>query len=305
MADFKVFVLGCGSAKPSVRHLPSCQAIEYRGKLMLVDCGEGAQLSICRQHLNFSRLTDVFISHLHGDHLLGLPGLLSTLSLHGKGGKVRVHIFETGARLMHEILSTVGHETCFEIEYDILDPNGTHVIYEDNALTVKSFPLYHSVPCVGFRFDEKPKPRHLRGDMAKFLEIPVRELAGIKAGADFVRADGTVFTNDRLTTPADPSASYAYCSDTMFNPAVAESVRGVDLLYHEATYGDELAVKGAERGHSTASEAAEIARLAGAKRLLIGHYSSRYNDTDELLQQARAVFPDTIAATEGMKIDLN
>ena len=305
MADFKVFVLGCGSAKPSVRHLPSCQAIEYRGKLMLVDCGEGAQLSICRQHLNFSRLTDVFISHLRGDHLLGLPGLLSTLSLHGKGGKVRVHIFEKGARLMHEILSTVGHETSFEIEYDILDPNGTHVIYEDNALTVKSFPLYHSVPCVGFRFDEQPKPRHLRGDMAKFLEIPVRELAGIKAGADFVRADGTVFTNDRLTTPADPSASYAYCSDTMFNPAVAESVRGVDLLYHEATYGDELAVKGAERGHSTASEAAEIARLAGAKRLLIGHYSSRYNDTDELLQQARAVFPDTIAATEGMKIDLN
>lgn len=305
MADFKVFVLGCGSAKPSVRHLPSCQAIEYRGKLMLVDCGEGAQLSICRQHLNFSRLTDVFISHLHGDHLLGLPGLLSTLSLHGKGGKVRVHIFEKGARLMHEILSTVGHETSFEIEYDILDPNGTHVIYEDNALTVKSFPLYHSVPCVGFRFDEKPKPRHLRGDMAKFLEIPVRELTGIKAGADFVRADGTVFTNDRLTTPADPSASYAYCSDTMFNPAVAESVRGVDLLYHEATYGDELAVKGDERGHSTASEAAEIARLAGAKRLLIGHYSSRYNDTVELLQQARAVFPDTIAATEGMKIDLN
>lgn len=305
MADFKVFVLGCGSAKPSVRHLPSCQAIEYRGKLMLVDCGEGAQLSICRQHLNFSRLTDVFISHLHGDHLLGLPGLLSTLSLHGKGGKVRVHIFERGARLMHEILSTVGHETSFEIEYDILDPNGTHIIYEDNALTVKSFPLYHSVPCVGFRFDEKPKPRHLRGDMAKFLEIPVRELAGIKAGADFVRADGTVFTNDRLTTPADPSASYAYCSDTMFNPAVAESVRGVDLLYHEATYGAELAVKGAERGHSTASEAAEIARLAGAKRLLIGHYSSRYNDTDELLQQARAIFPDTIAATEGMKIDLN
>ena len=305
MADFKVFVLGCGSAKPSVRHLPSCQAIEYRGKLMLIDCGEGAQLSICRQHLNFSRLTDVFISHLHGDHLLGLPGLLSTLSLHSKGGKVRVHIFEKGARLMHEILSTVGHETSFEIEYDILDPNGTHVIYEDNALTVKSFPLYHSVPCVGFRFDEKPKPRHLRGDMAKFLEIPVRELAGIKAGADFVRADGTVFTNDRLTTPADPSASYAYCSDTMFNPAVAESVRGVDLLYHEATYGDELAVKGDERGHSTASEAAEIARLAGAKRLLIGHYSSRYNDTVELLQQARAVFPDTIAATEGMKIDLN
>ncbi|MDD6723159.1 MAG: ribonuclease Z [Bacteroidales bacterium] len=305
MADFKLYILGCGSAKPSTRHLPSCQAIEYRGKLMLVDCGEGAQLSLCRQHLNFARLTDVFISHLHGDHLLGLPGLLSTLSLHSKGGKVRVHIFEKGARMLHDIMSTVGHETSFEIEYDILDPHGTHVIYEDNALTVTSFPLYHSIPCVGFRFDEKPKPRHLRGDMAKFLNIPVRELAAIKAGDDFVRDDGTVFTNDRLTTPADHSASYAYCSDTMFNPAVAESVRGVDLLYHEATYGDEQAAKAAGRGHSTAGEAARIAQLAEAKRLLIGHYSSRYTDTAELLQQARAIFPDTDAANEGMTIDLS
>lgn len=290
---------------PTMRHLPSCQAIEYRGKLMLIDCGEGAQLSICRQHLNFARLTDVFISHLHGDHMLGLPGLLSTLSLHSKGGKVRVHIFEKGARLLSEILATVGHETSFEIEYDILNPKGTHIIYEDNALTVTSFPLYHSVPCVGFRFDEKPKPRHLRGDMAKFLEIPVRQLAAIKAGADFVRADGMVFTNDRLTTPATPSASYAYCSDTMFNPAVAEAVRGVDLLYHETTYGNELAVNAKSRGHATTGEAAHIARLAEVKRLMIGHYSSRYNNTDELLQQAREIFPNTIAANEGTTIELS
>ncbi len=305
MSDFKLYILGCGSATPSSRHLPSCQALEYRGRLMLIDCGEGAQLSLRRQHLKFSRLTDVFISHLHGDHLLGLPGLLSTLALHEKGGSVRIHIFEKGARLIQQIMNTVCHETTFSIEYDILRPDETRVIYEDNGMTVTAFPLYHRVPCVGFRFDEKPKPRHLRGDMVRYLDIPVRELPLIKEGADFVRADGMVFPNSRLTTPADPSVSYAYCSDTMFSTAVARSVQGVDLLYHEATYGSDLAAVAAERGHSTAAQAAETARLAEARRLLIGHYSARYDDTEGLLRQAWEIFPDTDAAYEGMVVDLN
>lgn len=305
MSDFRLYILGCGSATPSSRHLPSCQALEHRGRLMLIDCGEGAQLSLRKQHLKFSRLTDVFISHLHGDHLLGLPGLLSTLSLHDKGGCVRIHIFEKGARLMQQIMDTVCHETTFTIEYDILRPDETRVIYEDSSMTVTAFPLYHRTPCVGFRFDEKPKPRHLRGDMARFLDIPVRLLPEIKAGADYVKPDGTVIPNDRITTPADHSASYAYASDTMFDERVARAVYGVDLLYHEATYGDDLSAVAAERGHSTAAQAAEIARMARVKRLLIGHYSSRYETTDGLLKEARAIFPDTEAAREGMVIDLD
>lgn len=304
MGEFTVTILGCGSATPSMRHLPSCQAIEYRGKVMLVDCGEGAQLSMRRNHIKFSRITDVYITHLHGDHLLGLPGLLSTMSLHEKGGKVRIHIFKEGAELLRHITNVVCHETSFEIEYCIVEPGKTQVVYEDNSLRVTAFPLFHRVPCVGYRFDEKPKSRHLRGDMVKFLNIPVSQLHSIKNGADYIKPDGEVVPNARLTTDADHSASYAYASDTMFDPRVADSVQGVDVLYHEATYASELAEQAKERGHSTPAEAAEIARLADVKTLVIGHFSKRYMDSEPLLAEARKNFPNTIAADEGMTITL-
>lgn len=307
MAEFELTILGCGSATPSMRHNPACQAIEHRGKLMLIDCGEGAQLSLRRWHVKFSRLTDVFISHLHGDHFLGLPGLLSTLSLHDKGGRVRVHIFREGAELLKQIMALVSHDLPFEIEYCIIDPAlDTQVLFEDKGLTVTAFRLYHrNMPCVGFRFDEKPKPRHINGEMVRFLQIPVSMLPAIKEGADFVREDGTVIPNDRLTGPADPSGSYAYCSDTVFCPAVAEAVKGVKTLYHEATYaGPDMRTLARQRGHSTAAEAAEIARMAGAERLILGHYSKRYENEDIHLAEARAIFPNTIAADEGMRIEL-
>jgi ribonuclease Z len=270
---------------------------------MLIDCGEGAQLSIRRQRLKFSRITDIFISHLHGDHFLGLPGLLSTLSLHEVGGCVRVHVFEEGSKLLDRIMGVVCHETTFKIEYDIISEDGG-VLLDDDAMTVKAFPLYHGVPCVGFRFDEKPKLRHLRGDMVKFFNVPIRELAGIKAGNDFVTDDGRVIENARLTTDADPAMSYAYCSDTMFDSRVAESVRGVHTLYHEATYAGDLEAQARRRAHSTARQAAEIARMAGAQQLVLGHYSKRYNDMDQHLHEAREVFANTIAGDEGMTIAL-
>lgn len=306
MAQFDLTILGCGSATPSLLHMPACQAIEHRGKLMLIDCGEGAQLSLRRYHIKFTRLTDIFISHLHGDHFLGLPGLLSTLSLHDKGGRVRVHIFREGAELLEHTLKLVAHELPYEIEYCIMDPNlDSQVVFEDKGLLVTAFRLYHTLPCVGFRFDEKPKPRHLDGEMARFLNIPVKELAAIKDGADFIKPDGTVIPNSRLTRPADPSGSYAYCSDTTFHPSVAEAVRGVKTLYHEATYtGAEMTEKAHQRGHSTAAEAAQIAKMAGAERLILGHYSKRYNDVTLHLEEARAIFPNTIAAQEGMHIEL-
>lgn len=303
MNDFKVHILGCGSATPSLRHLPSCQAIEHRGRIMLVDCGECAQLSLRKARLKFSRITDIFISHLHGDHFLGLPGLLSTLALHDVGGSVHVHIFEEGARLLQQIMALIAHESSLKIIYDIVPRQGGKV-YEDQSLTVTAFPLYHRVPCVGYRFDEKVKARHLRGDMVRFLNIPVKDLAAIKAGADFVKDDGTVIPNDRLTTDADHSGSYAYCSDTMFNPRVAKDVAGVDVLYHEATYANDNLAKAAERGHATAAQAAEIAKMAGVGELIIGHYSKRYETMEQHLADARAVFADTRAADEGMVITI-
>lgn len=304
MSEFKLNILGCGSATPSFRHLPSCQAIEYRQRIMLIDCGEGAQLSLRRAHLKFNAITDVFISHLHGDHLLGLPGLLSTMSLNDKNGRVRIHIFEKGAEMLRQIMSVICHDTSFEIEYNIIKPEGG-VLIDDKGLTVTAFPLYHRVPCVGFRFDEKPKLRHIKGDMVKFFKVPVKQMASIKEGSDFVTEDGRVIANERLTDPPTPSVSYAYCSDTMFSRAVAKSVEGVDVLYHEATYLSDLKDQARERGHSTAAEAAEIARLADAKQLIIGHYSKRYIGETPLLNEAKTIFSNTIAANEGMQIDLS
>lgn len=298
-------ILGCGSATPSLRHLPACQVIEHRGQLMMIDCGEGAQLSMRRQGLNFGRLNHIFISHLHGDHVLGLPGLLSTMALQEKGGTITVHTFAEGAEILSQITNFFCRERPYDLKFNILEPGKRQTALETDSLIVEAFPLTHRIPTLGYIFREKPKPRHLRGDMARFLEIPVSRLHGIKEdGDDYTTPDGRHFTNEQLTTPADPSVSYAYCSDTIFMPSLAKTVAGVDLLYHEATYAGDSADKAKARFHSTAAQAASIARDAGAGELLLGHYSKAYRDESQHLAEARAIFPDTIAADEGMQLEI-
>lgn len=304
MSEFKVHILGCGSATPSLRHLPACQVVDYRGSLMMVDCGEGAQLSMRRQGLKFSRLNHIFISHLHGDHCLGLPGLLSTLALQQKGGTVTVHTFAEGVEMFSRIMDFFCRERPYELQFNVVRSDERQIVLETSGLTVEAFPLRHRVPCVGYVFREKPKQLHLRGDMVKFLDIPLSRLKEIKEGADYVAPDGRVFPNAMLTTAADHAASYAYCSDTVYTPSLATQVQGVDLLYHEATYTDEAADRARERFHSTASEAAHIAKAAGVGRLMLGHYSKAYNTEAQHLAEARLIFPDTIAADEGLTIEL-
>lgn len=304
MSKFSVNILGCGSATPTMRHQPSCQVVDFRDRLFMVDCGEGAQVQMRRMRLKFSRLKHIFISHLHGDHFLGLPGLLSTLALHDTGGTITVHTFAKGADILEKIMDVFCHDTSYDINYNIIKPERA-VILDDHSLTVETIPLCHRVPAVGFIFREKPKLRHLRGDMAKFLNIPVSCLPGIKAGEDYVAPDGTVIANERLTTPADPVMSYAYCSDTAFSPRVAEALKGVDTIYHEATYLDDNISKAASRGHSTARQAGKVAALAGARQLIVGHYSQAYDDDMLFAAEAAREFGGTvIAAREGMKIDL-
>ncbi|MDE7475916.1 MAG: ribonuclease Z [Duncaniella sp.] len=304
MAKFQVNILGCGSATPTARHQPSCQVVDFRDKLFMIDCGEGAQGQFRRMGLKFSRLNHIFISHLHGDHLFGLPGLLSTMALHEVTGSVTIHIFRDGARLMKEWMDFFNRNSPFEIIYDVIEEGERRVVYEDGGLTVETFPLYHRTPCNGYIFREKPKLRHLKGDAVKFHGIPVSQMKAIKEGADFVKPDGSVVPNAMLTTDADPSVSYAYCSDTMMDLRVAADIRGVDTVYHEATYDDSLSVQARERGHSTAREAGRIAREAGAKRLIIGHFSKRYNSEEILLREASEEFPEVIVANEGLRIDL-
>ncbi|OKY98579.1 MAG: ribonuclease Z [Bacteroidales bacterium 43_36] len=304
MADFKVNILGCGSATPSLRHMPSCQVVDHRDRLMMVDCGEGAQLAMRRMRLKYSRLNNIFISHLHGDHCLGLPGLLSTMALHDIEGTVTVHTFAEGAELFERIINFFCRERSYDLRFNIIKPEHA-VIYEDKSLSVETFPLYHRVPCVGYIFREKPKLRHINREMVDFYKVPVAMMHSIKEGADFVLPDGTVVANERLTTPAEPAYSYAYCSDTVYNPLVAEAVKGVDVVYHEATYTDDDAEKARQRGHSTAGEAAKIALEAGAKKLIIGHYSKSYADESGHIADACRIFPDTIAANEGLTIDIS
>ncbi|MCM1355163.1 MAG: ribonuclease Z [Staphylococcus sp.] len=304
MAKFQIDILGCGSATPTARHQPSCQVVNFRDKLFMIDCGEGAQSQFRRMGLKFSRLNHIFISHLHGDHLFGLPGLLSTMALHEISGSVTVHIFRDGARLMKEWMDFFNRNSPFEIVYDIIGEGERRVVYEDSGLTVETFPLYHRTPCTGFIFREKEKLRHLRSDAVKFHAVPVSMLKSIKEGADFVKEDGRVIPNSMLTSDPDPAMSYAYCSDTMMDMRVAEDIKGVDTVYHEATYDDSLETQARERGHSTARQAASIAVAAEAKRLIIGHFSKRYDSEELLLREAREVFPEVILANEGLKIDL-
>lgn len=304
MTAFDLNILGCGSATSTLRHLPSCQILNVRGHLMMIDCGEGAQLEMRRMHLKFSRLNHIFISHLHGDHCFGLLGLISTMALQGKGGTLTVHIFKEGAELFGRMLDFFCRERPFELKFNIIDTRKA-VIYEDDAITVTSFPVNHRVPCVGFLFREKPKQRHINADACKQHDVPQHAMNSLRLGKDYVTPQGVVIPNTELTSDADPSISYAFCSDTKYSKRVINAVQGVDWIYHEATYGDENLKNAVKRYHSTARHAAVVAREAGVRRLIIGHYSNRYMDETVLLRQAQEEFPATMLAMEGMTIDLN
>ena len=288
----------------TMRHQPSCQVLNVRDNLMMIDCGEGAQLGVRRTKLKLMRLNHIFISHLHGDHCFGLPGLVSTMALLNRSNSLTIHTFKDGVDLFSRMLDYFCRERPFEVRFNVIDTH-KRIIWEDDAVTVTTFPLVHRIPAVGFLFSEKPKLRHIIGEEVKRLGIPHYAMNALRQGEDWVSPDGLVVPNAQLTTPADPSISYAYCSDTKFSRRVIKHVTGADWLYHEATYDESLRLKAHKRYHSTALEAATVAREAGVKQLIIGHYSKRYIDETPLLDEARSVFPATRLANEGLVIDLN
>ena len=304
MEKFEVHILGCGSAKPTTRHFPASQVVNVRDKLFMIDCGEGAQIQFCKSRLKFSRLQGIFISHLHADHCLGLIGLVSTLNLLGRTAQLHVYLPKGGAEVFGPVIHYFNWEMTFEVVFHEFDDKVSEVIYEDRSLTVTTLPLEHRMPCCGFRFDEKPTPRHILREMIDAYEIPLSEINRIKNGADYTLADGRVIPNERLTTPSDPPRSYAYCSDTRYMPALAAKLQGVNLLYHEATFCEDDAQKATARYHSTASQAAQVAKEAGVGKLIIGHYSSRYDDERQLLCEASAVFEPTILARENLCVKI-
>ena len=304
MSTFSIHTLGCGSAKPSFRHQPSCTVVQHRGSLYMIDCGEGAQLAFMKQHLSFSKLRHIFITHLHGDHVFGLPGLIGTLALSGNGGDLTLHTFEEGYQQLKQIIDFFCRDTPFDIKYNIITPE-EKVILETKSLTVRTIPLEHRIPTVGFVFEEKPKERHINPMMTKKHDVPVALLRNIKAGMDFEKPDGSIVPNSELTTDADPSLAYAHIGDTAYMPEIGQKIGPVNLLFHETTYLEALKEEAKKRGHSTARQAAMVAREAGAKKLLTGHYSSRYTDDTPFLEEAREIFPDVILNREGLVVNLD
>lgn len=299
MEKLELHILGCGSALPTTRHFPPAQVLNVRDKLFMIDCGEGAQLQFRKARLKFSRLHAIFISHLHGDHCFGLPGLISTLNLLGRTAQLHIYSPEGLEELMKPMLAYFNRQMSYEVVFHSFATHQPEVIYEDRSITVTTIPLKHRMPCCGFLFAEKPRLNHIIREMVDFYQVPVYELNRIKNGADFVTPEGEVIPNHRLTKPADPPRRYAYCSDTLPLKRIVEQIKGVDLLFHEATFAADAEARAKETCHSTAGQAAEIARLAEVKRLLIGHYSARYDDDAVLLSEAKQVFEATEAAAEG------
>ena len=299
MDIFEVHILGCGSALPTTRHNASSQVVRVGNKQYMIDCGEGTQLQLRRSHVHFAFINTIFISHLHGDHCFGLFPLISTLGLYGRKTPLTVYAPRPFGEILEYHLRYFDKELPYEVQWVEVDTTKHQLIFENRTLEVWSIPLRHRVPTSGYLFREKPLPRNVNKFAIERYNLSVKQIVAAKEGADIELEDGTILPNERITFVAHPPQSYAYCSDTNRSGAVAKYVAGVDMLYHEATYGAEFKRDAKERGHSTTEDAAKTALAAGVKRLLIGHFSSRYKDKEPLLAEARAIFENTDIACEG------
>ena len=304
MEPFKVHILGCGSALPTLQHNASSQIVELREKLFMIDCGEGTQIQLRRSRIHFSKIIAVFISHLHGDHCFGLPGMISTFGMTGRTAPLHIYAPAAFEPILEQTLSFFCQGLEFKVVFHAVDTTQNKVVYEDRSLTVETIPLQHRIDCCGYLFREKPILPHIRRDMIDFYKIPISQINNIKAGADWVTPEGEVIANSRLTTPAEPARSYAYCSDTRYIKTLHKLVKGVSTLYHESTYSAEDAERARLYWHSTSQDAARVARDASVGKLLLGHFSARYNNESQLLEEAKEIFPNSYLTCEGATFDI-
>ena len=270
----------------------------------MIDCGEGTQLQFRTMKLKFQRLNHIFISHLHGDHCFGLPGLISTLGMLGRTADLHIYAQVDAEKIFRPALNYFCKELSYKVFFHVFNPSKNELIFEDRTLKVSTIPLKHRTPCAGFLFEEKPKSPHIIREMIDFYQVPISRIAAIKDGADFVTQEGETIANRIFTRPAEPPRRYAYCLDTAYYEKIVPIIEGFDLLYHEATFSHSDIVRAKETYHSSAHQAALIARAAKVKQLVIAHFSARITNENILLDEAREVFPDTILANEGMVVEV-
>lgn len=298
-------ILGFNSAIPTINSSPTAQLLEMEERSFLIDCGEGTQVQLRKAKAKFSRINHIFISHLHGDHCFGLPGLIASFRLLGRETPLHVYGPKGIKKMLETIFTITETHRGFEVVYHELDKEYSEKIYEDNRVEVYTIPLDHRIYCNGYLFKEKPKERHLNmQEISKYKEIETCDYHNIKAGKDFVLSDGYVLKNEILTTDPVPPLSYAFCSDTRYLETVIPIIKNVTVLYHESTFLHDLKEMADYTGHTTALEAASIAQKAEVGKLILGHFSNRYGDLTVFTDEARAIFPNTFLpkALEPVKI---
>lgn len=299
MGPFEVTVLGCGSASPSLLRSPSSQVLNCKGHFYLLDCGEGTQLRLRKYGIKLQRIEVILITHLHGDHYLGLVGLLQTMHLLGR----KLPITLIGPKPLQEIVelhNKYAHSKFqYPLEYRFTNPDGLHKVWEDKNLTISSFPLSHRIDCTGFLFREKESARRVRKSELEKYKVPLSEIGKLKLGLAGISEDGETVQNGLLTRDPEPPKSFAFCSDSAYNENCIPIINRVDVLYHESTFLESELKRAKKTHHSTAKEAATLALKAQVGKLLIGHFSSRYKNTSQFLEEASAVFPNTYLCEEG------
>ena len=291
---FELTILGCGGAIPTLERKPTAQYLNIQDRHFLIDCGEGTQIQLRKYNCKFSKIDHIFISHLHGDHFLGLFGYLSTLSLLGRTNCIYIYAPKDLKKLLLSHHEIIGKKLNFDIEFIELNFTESELIFEDSVVEITSFPVFHSVPCCGFIFKEKPSKRRIIKEKIEELGLSIEAIKKLKNRENF-EIDGSHINYEDVTTAGHRSRSYAYCADTSFNNKIIPYVENSDLLYHEATFLETQLDKAVKTRHSTATQAATIALNAHVKQLLIGHFSARYKKADEFIKEAKKVFKNTVA----------
>ena len=305
MRKFEVSILGTSSATPTKFRHPSAQYVRLEGSYLLLDCGEGAQRQLSRYGLRVLKISHVFITHLHGDHYFGLPGLITSMALYGRTEPLVIVGPPTLENIIHVLITESDSVLPYELHYIQTHTEFIETVVETEQFRVVSVPLKHRVPCTGFLVQEKGPELKLNVDACVKYKVPVEQYNAIKMGADYHSQSHVVIANCLLTSPGYNNRTYAYITDTIYDPEyLVPILKDADLLYHEATFLHERANRAAETFHSTALQAAQIAHAANVKRLMIGHFSARYVEVQPLLEEAKQVFIDTICAEEGVTFTL-
>jgi ribonuclease Z len=301
---FSVTILGTGAAIPTSERNPTSHLVEVRNQLLLLDCGEGTQMQLRKSGVRLQKISHIFISHLHGDHYFGLIGLLNTFHILGRTKELHlfgIHPLKQLIDLQLELSST---KLVYPLIFHPFETDRPTLILDEELFSVSTIPLDHRVPTCGFLIKEKPEKRKIRKDFLKSARVPITFFERIKDGEDYTDELGHVYSNQLITEDPTPVKSYAYCTDTAYHEPVIPLIKNCDLLYHEATFMEDKAGDAHAKFHSTAREAAMIAKKACVKRLVIGHFSARYRELDSMLEEAREVFPETILGQDGMRIEV-